>query len=200
MGRISCRVCRVAFAESDLDSSGRCSGCRDALDATKHHTTYGKFMGQRYAKTQAVRDQAQRRAREAMERRKCRNCGTLIPVNERFGEFCSNECRDEFAAEERKAKQPEKQADGKPKCPTCGNVIIGRKRTYCSYECSYRAGLIRHSEKNRIERENRPPAKCRICGNPISDENRRLYCSKLCAGQAKNLARRKTGQVKKGGE
>lgn len=192
-GLVPCKICRVAFHPADLDADRRCKSCRDAKNATDNHTTYGKYIGARYA---SLEDGKARKQRQNIKY--CRYCSTVIPKGGGVDGFCSKLCKEEFGkreailrgavpattekAEKKKSPKPEQK---KRYCIECGKELPQNLRRYCNARCKYLHNMasIQASTKKCKERlrAQRPPKFCQICGKQITVLRRHKYCSQECA-------------------
>lgn len=204
---LHCRVCLVPKAETELDSTRRCSFCANVKAATDAGLTYGQYKGRQYAAVLEIRAKQAALDRQIQEQARhrhcehCIRCGAEVPANSAYENFCCRECylaysdRQRDAQERGAIRQPEPPKEPEPlrTCPRCGKVLTGRKK-YCSEQCKYLFNQKKYQERAKLRcQENaapRPPRFCRQCGKQISDAKRNAYCSPECAHAAHNEQKR----------
>ena len=200
-----CKICKCI--SSDL-IDGRCPGCAAAKEAADKGISYGKLQGQKHQAEQAYLA-AQKKLYDEYQQKKepniCTNCGKEVPHGKPFGNFCTEECREEWEKKERDALSRGAilaPANNKKKynCVYCGKPLSGKRRLYCDDQCKYlhnqeqiKKRSAERADAGREEDQKRCNLTCTICGEPITEPNMRLYCSKECAtiGRRRRVAENK---------
>lgn len=94
----------------------------------------------------------------------CTECGQEFQPVRREQELCGVLCRNRRAGRHRKKPQPP--------CASCGKVLTGKARKYCSMQC-------------RAEAQRLLPTQCPTCATTFQPRHRgHKFCSKGCADQA----------------
>lgn len=108
------------------------------------------------------------------DKRQCLMCGTDISHRRINSIYCSDGCGEKHRNSLREHR-----------CEECDGIFTGRKKKYCSKECSDEVRRRRNRERSRLENglyEKYGGTKdCKMCGVKIEGKNiTAVYCSRKC--------------------
>lgn len=154
-----------------------------STEALNAGMSYGKYMAKIYESESGQREERERLLRKHKDKKRtsCKYCGCLIPDGGKYGDFCSYECRKQWGDNQKAAEERGVFKDNGRTCKHCGKPLIDKQRLYCNDYC--RAMHNQEAAKNRYEekrKEKRKNLTCKVCGFPITEPGRRIYCSDAC--------------------